>query len=273
MLKILFFSMTFSLFAQAQLYTIKLASYGNLHNLKKEIAKLNYKDRHQVKITKIGRRHNALVKPSKNKRVLEKKLSTYRRVFSDAFISTVKPSKHTRSKSRKKPSTKKKRSTIKKKRIPSKKKKKKIPLKQKMKMKPAIKKVFLNKVTPKQVSQSKTSFYEKLQDKLFFLCSHGEETRGKRVIMTVYFTKMYVYYSSVLGKVDSLQANYTLKNKKLYIYQKDSYNPKIYSKLEETFPKYHLISSWLEKKQINTLRYYHSFVDAQAYMRSLKQSK
>ncbi len=293
MFKILFFSILFSLFAQAQLYTIKLAMYQNLPNLKKEIAKLKQTQRSQVKLTKSGKFYKAFVKATTNRARLQKELSAYKKVFSDAFITTTKPSKSVRTKSKKKTLAKKK-MPIKKKKVSEKKKKviiakrKKISVKKEVKkeVKPAIKvskttpiksitpqapikELTLPKIIPAKPIEKKISFYEKLQDNIFFLCSQGEESKGKKVIMTVYFTQTHVYYSSVLGKVTPLQAEYKIKDKKLFIYQKDHYNPKIHSQFEKSFPKYHLISSWLKGEKMNALRYFFNFKDAQTYMRSL----
>lgn len=301
MFKILFFSILFSLFAQAQFYTIKLAMYKNLPNLQKEIAKLKHAQRKQVKLSRSGKFHRAFVKPTANRARLQKDLSAYRKVFSDAFITTTKLSKSVRTKNKKKTLAKKK-IPIKKKKVSEKRKKvsekkkkvivtkrKKVSVKKEVKkeVKPAvkvskttpiksktlqapIKEITLPKIIPVKPIAKKISFYEKLQDKIFFICSHGEESQGEKVIMTVYFTQTHVYYSSVLGKVAPLQAEYKIKDKKLFIYQKDHYDPKIHSTFEKSSPHYHLISSWLKGKKMNSIRYFFNFSNAQTYMRSLK---
>lgn len=354
MFKILFISILCSLLAQAQLYTIKLATYKNVHNLKKKISKLDHKHQKKIQLIKVGNLHKASTKPQADKVALTKLLPGYKKVFFDAFLTTAsKRAKKTPIRNKKKPSVTKKKSSSKEnkakvkpvtkikkqsrakkpvkklakrtptksvakksiskkvipKRIipekitPTKEKRKKTPVKivpkkviskknlpEKTVSKEIVsKKVIQKKITPEKIKpiskttkktpagilpeksvSKKITLHEKLQNKIFFLGSYGKSTKGKRVLMNVYFEEDRVNYSAVIGKVAPLKADYRTKGQKLFIFQKGHYNSTIYSKLEKTLPDYYLISSWSKGKKINTIRYYFKFADAKSYLQSLK---
>ncbi len=216
--------------ANTQFYTIKLAAYKSLPNLQKNILKLSPSLQNSITIDKVGLTHKAFVKPTTDKAYLNKILPNYKKIFTDAFITTInKPSNKVIQTEDKKP-------------------KERVIIKEK----------------------SESSFYDKIQQKELYLCSHGKSSGGKKLLFRVAFTKDKVAYTPIIGKVPPIEAEYRVKDNKLYLFQKGMFNPKVYSKLEEIASKYYLISSWIEKHKSNTMRYYFDLEDARAYLKSVK---
>jgi len=92
MFKTLFiiFILSYSLFASSLSYTIKLAVYHNLNDLKSNIAKLPLPLQKIVQITKYHSLHKAIVIPTKNYHYLKTILPAYQNIFHDAFIASLK---------------------------------------------------------------------------------------------------------------------------------------------------------------------------------------
>ena len=61
---------------------------------------------------------------------------------------------------------------------------------------------------------------------------------------------------------------YKTINHKLFLYQKGLFNNNIYNTLEKIYTKYYVISAWIGKKKVNTVRYYFKMEDAKRYIRS-----
>jgi hypothetical protein len=62
------------------------------------------------------------------------------------------------------------------------------------------------------------------------------------------------------------EANYIVDNKKLYMYANSFTKDGAYSLLESHRTNHFVVSSWLNGKKLNTLRYYYDLNNAKEYL-------
>jgi hypothetical protein len=48
------------------------------------------------------------------------------------------------------------------------------------------------------------------------------------------------------------------------------FNPRVYSRLAYETPQYYAVSSWIDNKRVNTIRYYFNERDARIYLNAVK---
>lgn len=68
------------------------------------------------------------------------------------------------------------------------------------------------------------------------------------------------------------EANYIIENRRLYMFANSFTKDGAYSILDKHRKKYFLVSSWINGKKLNTLRYYFNLNDAKEYL-DLEKSK
>ena len=229
MIRIFYFIMLFLLPLYAlssTMYTVKLAVYKNEKALNKQLKKFSPAIRKTIIIEKIKKRYKVKTLSTKNKKLLDTLLPAYKKVFPDASIH-------------------------------------KVPSPKIIKVKPKI-----EKKSPQEnnSTQKLNTFHRALQDKTFYLCPNFNRTKNKKFLIEIAFKKTTVTYTPILGKVPPMSALYKIEDNKLFLYQKELLNPKIFSLLETTYFKYHLISSWVGEKKVKSLRYYFNLNDAKAYL-------
>ncbi len=217
-------------FANSSYHTIKLAVYKDLSTLKKEISTLPPKLQQTIQIKQINGLYKASVTPTTNKKALKKVLSRYRKVFHDAFIATASAPQATKT----------------------------------------IIKNKTNTSLQKTKNINTASFYNKIKNRTFYLCTYGKTTNWKKVLLKTTFTKDHVSYHPLIGKVPPMKAQYKVMHDKLYLFQKNMFNPRVYSRLAYETPQYYAVSSWLDNRRINTVRYYFSEKDARRYLNSIE---
>ncbi len=225
----------------ATFFTVKIAVYNKPKLLQYELNKLSPYLKKTIQIRQRGKSYIATSFPTQDKKILQKLLPSYRKVFSDAFISIYKPPKGSLAIIEKNIFNLKEKKT----KISSPIKKRNIPL-------------------------DKSSFYDKIKQKTLYLCTDGKAAERGKLFIRVTFLRETVIYTPISGNLSAFNIKYKIKNNKLYLFQKGQFNAKIYNKLEATTSDYYLISSWVEKKKINTIRYYFNPTVAKAYMASLK---
>ncbi len=115
-------------------------------------------------------------------------------------------------------------------------------------------------------AKDEENFYALLKDKTFYLAPVLRSSKDKKYLIKVVFGNTQVSYTPILGDIPPMTALYKVEGNRLFLYQKGLFNPNIYSLLEESRFKYHLISSWVGNKRINYLRYYLNLHDAKAYI-------
>ena len=68
------------------------------------------------------------------------------------------------------------------------------------------------------------------------------------------------------GDMQMTQANYLIEDNKLYMFADSFTKDGAYSTLDEHRDNHFLVSSWVNGKKLNTLRYYYHLNDAQKYL-------
>ena len=217
-------------FANTQYYTIKLAVYRDFTTLKKEIATLKPKLQQEIEIKKINSLYKASVLPTKNRTHLKRILPLYQKVFHDAFIA-----KEITTQVKKTPTNH-----------------------------------SIQHTTQKTKTIQPVSFYNKIKNRTLYLCTYGKTTGWKKVLFKTTFSKNKVSYLPLIGKISPIKAQYRIKNEKLYLFQKNMFNPRVYSRLAYETPEYYAVSSWLGNRRINTVRYYFKESAAKKYLNAIR---
>ncbi len=211
-------------------YTVNLTIYKNKKALDKKLSNFSPALRKTIVIKKNKNMYRVKTLLTKNKKFLTKLLPSYRKVFPDAFIAAVPFSKNQVNP--------------------------KVPSKQK-------------KIPVKKPNKEDNTFLTLLQNQTFYLSPVLKVGENKKFLIKVTFTVSNVTYTPILGKVPPMSALYKVEDNKLFLYQKGLLNTKVFSLLEESRFKYHLISSWIDNKRVKNLRYYLNLHDAKAYLNSL----
>ncbi len=222
-------------------YVVRIAVYKNVDSLQKELNKLSPALKKTIEIQKRGEQHVACSIHTNDKTKLQKLLPSYKKVFPDAFISTYQAVKIS-------------------------------PIKVKKELPRIIQKKDYPTYSRKIINPTKKniSFYDRIHQKTLYLCAYGEETWSPNILIHVTFFDKEVIYTPIMGEVSSKKETYTIDDNKLYISQKGRFDPEIYSTLESITSTYYLISTWVGKSKVSTIRYYFDLETAEAYVASLK---
>jgi hypothetical protein len=235
-------------------YTVRIAVYNNVDSLKQELNKLSPALRKTVEIQKRGEQHVASSMHTKDKTKLQKLLPSYQKVFPDAFISAYQTTEANKTISQAI-----KTSTVKTTEV------KKIPpqIKQKKVYKPFSRKIV-------NTTKNDISLYDRFHQKTLYLCAYGTEEWSPNILMHVAFFDKEVIYTPIMGEVSSRREIYTIDKHKLYISQQGLFDSEIYNTLDSITSEYYLISTWVGKNKVTTIRYYFDLERAEAYIASLK---
>ena len=125
----------------------------------------------------------------------------------------------------------------------------------------------------KPISKAKEdlSLYTVLQDNKFYICPHNIKTKSQKILIEVHFQdNNVVKYRTLIGKVPAMSIPYIIRGDKLYFTRGNRVNPYQYSKLDNKFFDYYVISQWSKGKNINRMRYYPKEEDAKSYLNSLQ---
>ncbi len=88
------------------------------------------------------------------------------------------------------------------------------------------------------------------------------------LLVKVNFGNHVVTYQPIIGEMKMTQANYLVEEGKLYMFIDTFTRNGSFSTLEEHRDDHFLVSSWLNGKKLNTLRYYYKMNDAKRYLGS-----
>lgn len=252
-------------------YSVRIAVYNNADSLQKELNKLTPAVRKTVEIQKRGNQHVACSAHTDNKEKLEKLLPSYKKVFPDAFISAYQTTElnvtemnttKTTEVNMPTPQTKQTMQTnitVKTAEV------KKIHLQIKQE-------IVHNHYSRKIVNPTKNNIplYDRFHQKTLYLCAYGKDTWSPNILIHVAFFDKEVIYTPIMGEVSSRREIYTIDKNKLHISQQGLFDSEIYNTLDSVTSEYYLISSWVGKTKVNTLRYYFDLEAAEAYVKSLK---
>ena len=255
-------------------YTVRIAVYNNAEALQKELNKLSPTLRKTIQIKKRGNQHVASSVHTDKKEALQKLLPSYQKVFPDAFISTEETpdvaTPKTNTVETKEINKTLPKVELKKEQVPQSKQPKPEDT---TKVTPQIKQEpVYSPYSRKIVNPTKKylPLYDRLHQKTLYLCAYGPEEWSPNVLMHVAFFDKKVVYTPIMGDVSSKQEKYKVVKDKLYISHKDIFDPDMYSSIEKITQDYYLVSTWVGKRKVTSIRYYFDLEKAEEYVKTLK---
>jgi hypothetical protein len=247
-------------------YTVRIAVYNNADTLQHELNKLSPTLRKTIQIKKRGNQHVASSVQTDKKEALQKLLPSYQKVFPDAFISSEQtPDVNTTESNR---TIQKKAQTIE--QVPQVATQEPIEVNNTVtQIKPEV---VYNPHSRKIVDPTKKdlSLYDRLHQKTLYLCAYGAEEWSPNVLIHTAFFDKKVVYTPILGDVSSKREKYKIIKDKLYISQKGVFDPEMYSNIEKITDDYYLISTWIGKRKLTSIRYYFDLEKAEEYVQTLR---
>ena len=276
MLRLLYISILFIFPLQSfasTVYTVRIAVYNNPEALQHEINKLSPALRKTIQIKKRGNQHVASSVHTDKKEALQKLLPSYQKVFPDAFISTEETpdvnTPKTDTVETKEKNTTTHQAEQKKEQTSHTKIQQEETKKVESKVQP---KTDYNPYSRKVVNPTKAdlSLYDRLHQKTLYLCAYGPEEWSPNVLIHVAFFDKKVVYTPIMGDVSSKREKYKVIKDKLYISHQGIFDPDMYSSIEQTTEDYYLISTWVNKRKVTTIRYYFDLEKAEEYVKTLK---
>ncbi|WP_373031977.1 hypothetical protein [Sulfurovum sp.] len=248
-------------------YTVRIAVYNNVDSLQEKLSKLSPELRKTVEIQQRGEQHVACSAHTDNKETLEKLLPFYQKVFPDAFISAYQTTEANTTQM----------NTVKKaeenKRMPQTTEIHPVEatevedtpsnIKQQIVYTPYSRKI----VNP---TKNDIPLYDRFHQKTLYLCAYGAEPWLPNVLIHVAFFDKEVIYTPISGDISPRREVYTTDQNKLHISQQGLFDSEIYSTIDSITSDYYLISSWVGKNKVTTIRYYFDLEKAEAYVASLK---
>lgn len=277
MLRLLYISIFLILPSQifaSTVYTVRIAVYNNIEALHDKLNQLSPSLRKTIQIKKRGNQHVASSVQTDKKEALQKLLPSYQKVFPDAFISSeeipdIKTSETNT------PQTKDINKTT-----PPPAETKEQTFQTEVKKSEEITKVppleepkiISNSNSRKVVDPLNTNLtlHDRLHQKTLYLGAYGPEEWSPNVLIHIAFFDKEVIYTPIMGDVSSKREKYKIIKDKLYISHKGVFDPKMYSKIEDITQDYYLISTWIGKRKMTSIRYYFDLEKAEAYVKTLK---
>lgn len=256
-------------------YSVRIAVYNSADSLEQELNKLSPTVRKTVEIRQRGEQHVACSAHTDNKETLEKLLPSYRKVFPDAFISAYETTELNTTETNTTKTTEVNTPT------PQTEQK----IEQAIETNTTVETAKVNKTSPqikpeiiytpysrKVVNPTKKnlSLYDRFRQKTLYLCAYGAEVGLPNVLIHVAFFDSEVIYTPIMGAVSSKKEKYTIDDNKLYITQKDRFDTEVYNTLQSITSEYYLISTWIGKSKVSTIRYYFDLDKAEAYLATLR---
>ncbi len=122
-----------------------------------------------------------------------------------------------------------------------------------------------------EIKQYKQFNKQMLSGHHYYLTYKGEG-ENPDLLIKVSFKNDEVTYQPVIGDMKMTRANYLVDGDRLYMYTNAFTRDGAFSKLEENKDDHIVVSSWINGKKLNTLRYYYKLNDAKKYL-GLKTSE
>ncbi len=122
-----------------------------------------------------------------------------------------------------------------------------------------------------EIKQYKHFTKEMLSGHHYYLVYKSED-KNPNLLIKVSFKNNEVTYQPIIGDMKMTKANYLVDRDRLYMYTNAFTREGAFSKLEEHRDNHFLVSSWINGKKLNTLRYYYKLNDAKEYL-GLETSK
>jgi len=266
-------------YANSERYFIKLGSFKNLNGLERSIERLPHNLRSHVVIIRKNSWYIPFAYYVSNKRSLYQHVPKFKHYFQDAHITHSSRMVHYPVV---KNYTQKHRKIIKRavqiSPSPSYRRQIFIPTAQPRYQNVAISEedntrevpiaVSLPTPTSKKVkTQKQYDYFTKrmLSGKHYYL-AYKSTKESPNLLIKVSFKNHVVTYQPIIGDMKMTEANYLIENKRLYMFANSFTKDGSYSKLEEHRKNHFLVSSWINGKKLNTLRYYYDLNDAKEYL-------
>ena len=122
-----------------------------------------------------------------------------------------------------------------------------------------------------EIKQYKQFNKQMLSGHYYYLAYKGEG-KNPNLLIKVSFQNDEVTYQPVIGDMKMTKANYLVEGDRLYMFTNAFTRDGAFSKLESNEDDHIVVSSWVNGKKLNTLRYYYKLNDAKEYL-GLKTSK
>jgi hypothetical protein len=273
MLRLLYISILLILPLQSfasTVYTVRIAVYNNAEALKHEINKLSPALRKTVQIKKRGTQHVASSVHTDKKEALQKLLPSYQKVFPDAFISTEVNTPKTNTAETKEINQTSPKTEQKKEKTPQVEAPKSVETKKvETQTEPEVLYTPYSRKTVNATAKD-LSLYDRVHQKTLYLCAYGPEEWSPNVLIHVAFFDKKVVYTPIMGDISSKREKYKVIKDKLYVSHKGIFDPDMYSSIEKITENYYLISTWVGKRKVTSIRYYFDLEKAEAYVKTLK---
>jgi hypothetical protein len=282
-------------YAGGERYFIKFGSFKNLQGLERSVNKMPKSLRSHVTIVRSKGWYIPFAYYRKSKSGLSSKVKAYKRYFSDAHVThgrkmfankvVYKFGKKIRQKSTRKPSVKKSRHTSTRKKrvrrpsrvtlqnvaISSDDNTLNIPVQNYSSQNiPSILEALplSSAVASSEKLEQRTykSFTKQMLSGNHYYMTYKAPKGETNLLIKVSFGANEVNYQPVLGDMQMTQANYMVENNRLYMFTDRFSSDGAYSTLEEHRKDHFLVSSWIDTKKLNTLRYYYKLNDAKKYL-------
>jgi len=131
-----------------------------------------------------------------------------------------------------------------------------------------VSKAVVTTPTLKQVeTQKQYKYFTKrmLSGKHYYL-AYKSTKESPNLLIKVSFQNHVVIYQPIIGDMKMTEANYLIESRRLYMFANSFTKDGAYSKLDEHRKNHFLVSSWINGKKLNTLRYYYDLNDAKEYL-------
>lgn len=277
MLRLLYISIFLILSSQlfaSTVYTVRIAVYNNIDTLHDKLNQLSPSLRKTIQIKKRGQQHVASSVQTDKKEALQKLLPSYQKVFPDAFISAeeVPDIKTPETKTEETKDTNK--TTPKPEQNIEQASQNEVQKSEEIKKVPPLEepKIIFNPNSRKVVDplNPTLSLRDRLHQKTLYLGAYGPQEWSPNVLIHIAFFDKEVVFTPIMGDVSSKREKYKVIKDKLYISHKGVFDPKMFSKIEDITQDYYLISTWIGKRKMTSIRYYFDLDKAEAYVKTLK---
>ena len=111
-----------------------------------------------------------------------------------------------------------------------------------------------------------TFFTKKMLSGKHYYLAYKSTKESPDLLIKVSFKNHIVVYQPIIGEMKMTEANYLIENKRLYMFANSFTKDGAYSVLDEHRENHFLVSSWINGKKLNTLRYYYNLNDAKEYL-------
>jgi hypothetical protein len=118
----------------------------------------------------------------------------------------------------------------------------------------------------KKEPQKFKQFSKQMLSGNYYYLAYKKTENNPDLLIKVTFGNHTVNYQPVIGDMKMTNASYLTEGDRLYMFTDTFMRNGSFSKLEEHRSNHFLVSSWVNGKKLNTLRYYYKLNDAKRYL-------